>query len=71
MLPIQILNAFRNPNLVTSPTLTFKIQSLYCAYAPDFDVCSFGGCFEEAVNSLHEQMKALRTNADVTGEVGN
>ena len=56
---------------MTSPTLTFKIQSLYCAYAPDFDVCSFGGCFEEALNSLHEQMKALRLSANVTGEGGS
>ena len=54
-----------------SPTLTFKIQSLYCAYAPDFDVFSFGGCFEEALNSLHEQTKALRMNTDLTGEGGN
>ena len=56
---------------MASPTLTFKIQSLYCAYALDFDVCSFGGCFEEALNSLHEQTKALRMNMDLTGEGGN
>lgn len=56
---------------MTSPTLTFKIQNLYCAYALDFNVCSFGVCFEEALNSLHEQTKGLRINAAVTGEERN
>ena len=56
---------------MTSPTLTFKIQSLYCAYALDFDVCSFGGCLEGALNSLHEQTKVLRIHTEVTSEGGN
>lgn len=43
---------------MTSPTLTFKIQSLYCAYAPQSGLFSFGDCFEEAVNSLNEQLEA-------------
>jgi hypothetical protein len=54
-----------------TPSLTFKIQSIYCAYALDFDVYSFGGCFEEALNSLHEQMRARRFSAELTGEGGN
>jgi hypothetical protein len=45
-----------------SPTLTFKIQNLYCAYAPDFDVCSFGGCFEEAVNGLHAELQTRQVS---------
>ena len=56
---------------MTSPTITFKIQSLYCAYALDFEVYSFGSCFEEALNGLNEQMKARSINTDVTGEEGS
>ena len=32
--------------------LTFKINNLYVAYAPDSGAYSFGDCFEEAVNGL-------------------
>lgn len=39
-------------------TLTFKTQSLYCAYAPDAGVCSYGACFEEAVNSLSDELRS-------------
>ena len=39
-------------------TRTFKIQGLYCAYAPERGVFSYGGCFEEAVNSLHDELQA-------------
>lgn len=57
---------------MTSPTFTFKIQSLYCAYALNFDVCSFGGCFEEALNTLHDELRAQQINQrSKTGEEGN
>jgi hypothetical protein len=40
--------------------LTFKVQGLYGAYAPDVGVCFYGACFEEAVNGLNDE---LRTRA--------
>jgi hypothetical protein len=52
-----------------SPTLTFKAQSLYGAYAPDSGVCCFGGCFEEAVNALHDELQARQAkDRSQTGE---
>ena len=49
---------------MTGPTLTFKAQSLYVAYAPDSGAYSFGGCFEEAVNSLADQLRSLEFRPD-------
>jgi hypothetical protein len=45
--------------------LTFKAQSLYVAYAPQFDVSAYGGCQDEALNNLTEQ---IRQAGDGTGE---
>jgi hypothetical protein len=40
-------------------TLIFKAQSLYVACAPHAGLCSFGGCFEEAVNGLQDELRNL------------
>ena len=40
-------------------TFTFKAQSLYVAYAPEAGVCCYGVCYEEAVNSLADALRAL------------
>jgi len=53
---------------MTTPTLTFKAQSLYVAYAPDSGAYSFGGCFEEAVNSLNDELAARGVKTMPTGE---
>ena len=53
---------------MNSLTLTFKAQTLYVAYAPDSGAYSFGGCFEEAVNSLHEELAARAEAVIQTGE---
>ena len=42
-----------------NPTITFKVQNLYVAYAPMADQCYYGGCCEEAVNGLADQLRNL------------
>ncbi len=46
---------------ITTPTLTFKAQSFYVAYAPDAGIWSYGSCFEEAANSLAEQLRSTES----------
>ena len=38
-------------------TLTQRITSLYVAYAPDFDVSAYGGCRDEALNNLADELR--------------
>jgi hypothetical protein len=38
-------------------TITMKVGNLYVAYAPDADLCYYGGCFEEATNGLTEELQ--------------
>ena len=48
---------------MTSPTLTIltrKLDTLYGAYAPEFDVCSYGTCHDEAINNLAEEIRSIR-----------
>lgn len=42
---------------------TFKAQSFYGAYAADADICSYGSCFEEAVNTLTDELRARAVDA--------
>lgn len=42
-----------------NPTITFKVENLYVAYAPQADLCCYGGCFEEAANGLAELLSNL------------
>jgi hypothetical protein len=49
-------------------TITRRITSLYVAYAPESGAYSFGGCFEEAVNGLHEELAARAESVIQTGE---
>ena len=51
------------------PTLTRKITSLYVAYAPEFDVSAYGGCREEALNNLTDQLRQHGA-VEATGEEG-
>jgi hypothetical protein len=52
---------------IDTPTLTFKAQSFYVAYAPEAGVWSYGGCFEEAANGLVEQLRSTESEKR-TGE---
>ena len=45
----------------SNPTLTFKAESFYVACAPEAGILSYGGCFEEAVNSLADQLRSIET----------
>jgi len=38
-------------------TFTLKITTLYVAYAPDFDVAAYGGCRDEALNNLTDEIR--------------
>ncbi len=40
-------------------SLTFKLQSFYVAIAPAAGIWSYGSCFEEAANSLADQLRAI------------
>lgn len=50
-----------------SNTQTFKAQSFYIAYALDTGRWAAGGCFEEAVNSLSDQLRASAADAPEQG----
>jgi hypothetical protein len=47
-----------------TPTFTSKAQSFYVAYAPEAGIWSYGSCFEEAVNSLAEELRSLEGKPD-------
>jgi len=51
-------------------TLTFKINNIYVAYAPDSGAYSFGDCLEEAVNGLTDLL-AVPVGNRPTGTEGN
>lgn len=52
---------------MSTTTLTFKAQSLYVAFAPQFDVCAYGGCQDEALNNLTDEIRDRQGAADQTG----
>ena len=37
-----------------TPLIT-KLNTFYAAYAPEFDVCAYGGCQDEALNNLADE----------------
>jgi len=49
-------------------TLTHKIKSLYVAYAPEFEVSAYGGCRDEALNNLTDEIRQRQAEAEATGE---
>jgi hypothetical protein len=51
----------------TMTTLTHKITSLYVAYAPEFDVAAYGGCQDEALNNLTDELRQQRAAGEATG----
>ena len=38
-------------------TFTLKVTTLYVAYAPDFNVAAYGGCQDEALNNLTDELR--------------
>jgi hypothetical protein len=49
-------------------TFTHKITSLYVAYVPEFELSAYGGCRDEALNNLADQIRQRRGAAEKTGE---
>jgi hypothetical protein len=43
-------------------TLTLKQDTLYVAYAPEFDVSAYGGCRDEALNNLADELVSRKVN---------
>lgn len=37
--------------------LTTKTESLYCACSPEWGLISFGGCRDEALNNLQDEIR--------------
>ena len=33
-----------------------KLNSFYGAYAPEFDICAYGDCRDEALNNLSDEL---------------
>lgn len=52
-------------NTITS--ITQKITNLYVAFAPEFRVSAYGGCRDEALNNLTEQIRQRKGSGE-TGE---
>lgn len=53
----------------TLTILTRKLGTLYGAYAPGFDVCSYGVCHDEAVNNLADEIRQRQASAVGAGNV--
>jgi hypothetical protein len=53
---------------MTRTALTRKITSIYVAYAPEFNVSAYGGCRDEALNNLTDQLRDQKKAATQTGE---
>jgi hypothetical protein len=41
-------------------TVAIKQETLYFAYAPEFDVSAYGGCRDEALNNLSDELRQQR-----------
>ena len=56
---------------MSATTLTLKLYNLYVAYAPDFDVSAYGGCRDEALNNLADEIRQRRVGVETTGDEEN
>jgi hypothetical protein len=45
------------------PILTAKTESLYFACSPERDVVSYGGCQDEALNNLQDELQIREQTA--------
>ena len=58
--------------MTSDHTFTFKAQSFYVACAPEAGVWSYGGCLEEAINSLADKLRSGQNEPRTgTGNGGN
>jgi hypothetical protein len=52
-------------------TFTLKQETLYVAYAPEFDVSAYGGCRDEALNNLSDELHQQHNAGQSTGDEMN
>jgi hypothetical protein len=52
----------------TITAITRRITSLYVAYAPDFDLSAYGGCRDEALNNLTDELRQRQGVGEATGD---
>jgi hypothetical protein len=50
---------------------TLKQDTLYVAYAPEFDVSAYGGCRDEALNNLSDEIQQRQAEGEGTGREGS
>ena len=43
--------------------LILKTESLYCACSPELDIVSYGGCQDEALNNLQDEIRMTQSEA--------
>lgn len=48
-------------------TFTLKQETLYVAYAPEFDLSAYGGCRDEALNNLSDELRQQHKADESTG----
>src|SRR6266699_1267822 len=54
--------------ILTMTMFTYKITSLYVAYVPELDLSAYGGCQDEALNNLTDEIRERQGAAEETGE---
>jgi hypothetical protein len=52
-------------------TFTLKQETLYVAYAPEFDLSAYGGCRDEALNNLSDELRIQHEAGEFTGDEKN
>jgi hypothetical protein len=57
--------------MTTITPITLKITSLYVAYAREFDVAAYGGCRDEALNNLSDELRQQHKAGESTGDEKN
>ena len=48
-----------------------KQDTLYVAYAPEFDVSAWGTCQDEALNNLSDELRQQHRAGESTGDENN
>jgi hypothetical protein len=52
-------------------TFAIKQDTLYVAYAPEFDVSAWGTCQDEALNNLSDELRQQQKTGESTGDEKN
>jgi len=52
-------------------TFIVKQDTLYVAYAAEFEVTAYGGCRDEALNNLTDELRQHRGPGKTTGDEEN